>query len=252
MNVLNNRINSLLAEAGFSKSETTVYLAGSAKGMSSSMLLNATNIPKPTLMAALKTLRDCGLCDTYKRDGRSLYYVMLPLVSLKPYLGKRMRHIDGLLEELDSLDVSKAPLSSLTEATGQEEVVSLIDKALRCKITSWLIIAPRENLFGHMTAEYKNYVLNIRTKRQIQSKTLWQHGTSEKPAAIRDLVDRKSRYLPQSSSMGLSSLIIAYDNCLLVVSGTTTPSATLVQDANLTETFRIMFDIAWDTARGES
>src|ERR1700741_2283261 len=104
MNILDNPIEKLLGEAGVNYSEVQVYLAGINTTSTSAELLSLTNMPRPTLMAALQSLQSFGLCKTQRRDGRSLLYTMLPLSNLKQYLGQQARTLDDLMERLNTAE----------------------------------------------------------------------------------------------------------------------------------------------------
>ncbi len=249
MNILDNIIGNTLGEAGVNQSEVQVYLAGRGITSTSAELLARTDMPRPTVMAALKSLQDFGLCTTQRRDGRSLMYTMLPVSNLKKYLGKQARSLDDLMDRIDTLDGEEQPAVSIQQTTDQKVLQDLLELALRCKSRQWHIIAPHDNALSHLPAAYLTYFKRIRKERQIQSETLWEESSSNQQVALADVLMRKPRYVPKELSKNIPSLLLAFDDKLLVVDGTSQPSAVLISSASSAETVRILFKMAWRSAR---
>ncbi|HVX23883.1 MAG TPA: helix-turn-helix domain-containing protein [Candidatus Saccharimonadales bacterium] len=249
MNILDNNVDTILAEAGLSLSEREVYLAGSQTGMTSAELLAKLNMPRPTLMAALKSLRDCGLCETRRRDGRSLYYAMQPPRALKPYLAKRARSIDAVLDQLDELDIAAPTTIGVNEVNGQAGVMDLLELALRCKSRQWQIIAPKNNALAHLPKDYIAYFKKTRSERQIVSESLWEAKVAGNRVSLNDVLMRKPRYVPADISQKIPSVMLAFDDSLLVIEGTKQPSAVLLRSPAIVETFQLIFEMAWRSAR---
>jgi len=249
MNILDNSIDTILAEAGLSLSERHVYLAGNQTGMTSAELITRLKMPRPTLMAALKTLRDVGLCQTRRRDGRSLYYAMQPPRALKPYLAERARSIDVVLDQLDSVDLAAPTNIGVTEVSGQAGVIDLLELALRCKSRHWQIIAPKDNAIAHLPKDYIAYFKKTRSERQIVSESLWEARVAGKKVSLNDVLMRKPRYVPTDIGKQIPSVMLAFDDSLLVIEGTTQPSAVLLQSPAIVETFQLIFAMAWRSVR---
>lgn len=251
MNILDNQLSNLLAEAGLNQSEQHVYLSGSqTTGKSSAELIKLTKMPRPTVMAALKTLRAYGLCQTHKRDGRSFIYVMQPPQVLKEYLGAQSRQIDKLMDSLDSLPAGNSHASIvIREANGQQEVQDMLELALRCKIRQWQIIAPHANALRFMPKDYTAYFKRVRQEREIVSQTLWEPATKGQKVPLRDVLMRKPRYVPSDIGKNIPSIMLAFDDMLLIIDGTTNPTAALIQNPSITATFKLIFEMAWRSAK---
>lgn len=250
MKELDNNINSLLSQAGLNHSERTVYLAGVAsKGQTSRGLIEQTRLPRPTVMAALKSLRQYGLCQTHKRDGRSLTYIMQAPSALKSYLGEQAQSLDTLMTKLDRVDITSKEILEIQEADGQQEVQRLLELALRCKSRKWQIIAPRHNALAYMPKTYTDYFKKVRKERQIESQTLWEAEAKAQNLPLYDLLMRKPRYVPENIGQHIPSLIIAFDDTVLAIEGTPNPSAALIRNKAIVQTFQIVFEMAWRSAR---
>lgn len=244
MKILDNSIQNLLGEAGLNHSEIAVYLAATMLGDSSSALISRTKMPRPTVMAALKALQAYGLCKTHRRDGRSLVYVMQPATNLKQHLGQKVRDIDALMDRLDSAP-QDSPKLAIDETEGQDALKDLLEQALRCKSRQWQIIAPHQNALRFMPREYTDYFKRVRTERQIVSQTLWGSAAKDHQIALKDVLMRKPRYVPASVAKEIPTLLLAFDNALLVIEGTTNPKAAIIRGEAVTKTFQIIFELAW-------
>lgn len=252
MKTLDNNIHSVLGQAGLSQSEQDVYLAGLKVGPSTSaQLIELTNMPRPTVTAALRVLVDNNLCETKPLDGRSYSYHMLPLANLKAVIGRRIRNLDKVMDSLDGLSVQTAQESAVIEASGEAEVQDLLELALRCRGRYWQVISPYDNALRHMPVEYISYFKRIRAARQIKSQTLWEFGSDKMQVSLNDVLMRKPRYVPRDINETIPSLMLCFDDSLLTLNldekgGV---SATLLQNAGTAATFRIIFEMAWRSAR---
>ncbi len=244
-----DNIHTLLDKAGVNKSETAVYMAGKKIGTSTSaQLIKVTGLPRPTVMAALASLREFGLCVAYRRDGRSFSYTMQPMVALNKYIGTNIRQANDLIEEINLVDESSVYLETY-RASGQIEVQNLIEQALRCKTRKWQIIAPKDNALAHMPASYTKYFKEVRRERQIESETLWSEMDKRDNIPLHDVIMRKPRYVPKDISKQIPSLLLAFDDKLLAIDGTTNPSAVLVTNTSIVQTFKVVFELAWRSCR---
>lgn len=250
MNQLDNLRQKILAEAGLSHSEQEVYLAGlQTEGQTSAELVIKTRLPRPTVLAALKELRGKGVCDVHRRDGRSFLYVMQPPQLLKAQLGKQIRYLDGLMDQLDHIELAAHEALSVRSSEGQAALEELLELALRCKSRRWQIIAPRNNAIAFMPADYIKYFKQVREQRQIQSQTLWEPTSKGADLGIKDVLMRKPRYIPKNIGQKIPSLMLAYDDMLLAVDGTTHPSTVLFQNKAVVATFQLLFEMAWRSSR---
>lgn len=248
MNMPDNTIETLLGEAGVNQSASHVYQAGLNAARSSAQLLAETGMPRPTLMAALHSLRNYGLCEAHRLDGRSLVYTMLPLANLKAHLGQQIRSIDNIIERLNTVRESNTGVTVQT-STGQQSLQDYLEVALRCKSRKWQIIAPKDNALSHLPTTYLSYFKRVRKERQIQSETLWEAQASDQKIALADILMRKPRYVPQSIRSKIPSMLLAFDDSLLIIDGTTQPSIVLLTGESVVATVGLLFDMAWRFAR---
>jgi len=250
MKLLDISTQSLLAEAGLSQSERTVYAVTLEAGpIPSKEIIAKTRMPRPTVMAALQTLKDVGLCEYLPRDGRSFTYRMMPPAALKQHLGTRIRQLDSVVERLDQLNIDDPAALETEEAHGQEAVQELLELALRCKNRHWYIIAPHANALRFMPKSYTDYFKKVRRERQIVSQTLWEEGNKTENLPMHDILMRKPRHVPTSIGKNIPSLLLAFDDCVLIIDGTHNPSAALIRNQPAVQTFGILFEMAWRSVK---
>lgn len=237
-----------LDKLGLSDSERRVYMAGLEAGeVSSQELIKQTKMPKPTVMSALDSLRDFKLCRVKQRDGRSFIYLMQPPSAAKAYIGGKVRELDELSQSLETISDSLKSDRSLVvkEANGQAEVQELLEYALRCRSKNWQIIAPRDNALAYMPKSYVEYFKATRKQKQIESQTIWDEKWLGKQVSLSDVLMRKPRYVPKTMAKHIPSLLLTFDDMILAIEGTTDPTAILVQSQAITDTFKLVFELAW-------
>lgn len=245
------KLDIILNEAGFTAAEQRVYKIGANKGVcKSSQLISITKLPKPTVMAALKVLQEKGLCRAEPVDGRTYRYRMLPLKNLKAHFGEQIRTLDGLTTALDEISDPLDQEQAMKEVHGQQAVQDMLELALRCKGRHWKIISPHQNALRAMPKSYTDYFKKIRKERQIVSETLWESAKKKDSLLPRDLLMRKPRFVPDSLSKKIPSLMLSFDDSLLIIDGTNNPTAILIDSPSVARTFNLIFEMAWRSARG--
>lgn len=242
-----NSLDDLLDRAGISHSERVVYRAGLGKPCKTAELVKELKLPRSTIAAAIDSLEAIGLCQADPLDGKTFIYTMLPIKYLNTHLSQSAHSLQTLMNEVSSFEQPQDTLTTKT-ATGQEAVQQLIELALQCRTRKWHIIATRENPIKFMSADYTAYFKRVRKERQIASYSLWD-STGKRTLGLQELLMRKPRYVPKSISSRIPGLLLAFDDCLLMIEGEANPHAVLVENAAITETFRIMFDMAWHSVR---
>lgn len=250
MKTLDKKVTTLLKKAGITNAEQQVYHSGRDFGVCSSAdLVRQANLPRATVMAALSKLQQTNLCQATPIDKRSSRYEMLPLSNLKMHFGTQIRELNGLTEVLDDLDVQMQTSRTMYEVHGQKAVQDLLELALRCKSRQWKIISPHDNALRAMPKTYTDYFKQVRTERQIVSETLWESSKKGDSVLPKDLLMRKPRYVPGNLGKNIPSLMLSFDDSLLIIDGTTNPTAVLIDNPSVSNTFNLIFEMAWRSAR---
>lgn len=247
MNTSYKSLEMLLKQAGVSKSEREVYIAGLKKPLTTSELVDALPLPRSTITTALKNLQECNLCRSEQVNKRTFRYYMLPVHNLNTYLSAKASRLHEVMEELSAFQAPGTEMINKT-ATGQEAVQALLELALRCKSRKWHIIASKNNPIKFMPKSYTNYFKTVRTERQIESLTLWD-SSGERALGLQELLMRKPRFVPKNMTEKIPGLLLAFDDSLLMIEGEESPQAVLIENASITQTYRIVFELAWQHVR---
>ncbi len=245
--------HTILTKAGLNKSETTVYLAGKQLGdVSSGELIRNVKLPRQTVLSALRGLQEYGLCLFKRRDGRSYIYAMQEISAITSHLGRRIRVVEALIDNIEKLPAEDLNQTTITDGIGSQQLQDHLERALRCSSRQWRIIAPRDNALRYLPANYVNYFKRVRSERQISSQTLWEHTFSDQTISLIDTLMRKPRYIPKNSTKHIPAILLSFDDSLLFISGKEKASSTLITNRDVVATYTIIFDLAWQTCRESS
>lgn len=239
----------LFSQLKLSPSAQKTYLACSSKGrLTSSEVTKQTKLPKPTVMASLKELQSVGLCQKTPLDDKSYYYKMLSPSHAKPYISHQITHLTQTLEELDSFTSFENEVV-VKEAHTQTEIQEFLELALHCKERLWHIASPYKNAVRYMPKTYQEHFKNIREQRQIKSLSLWNKHLSKHSLKLHDQLMRKPRYVPSSQERSIEAMTIIFDEFVLIVVGKQQPSAVLISNPQVSETCKLLFEMAWTSLR---
>lgn len=250
------KVLKLLHSFGLTDTECSLYLAGLGKpGATVSELITIVGINRTTAYHALNTLRQKGFATEAKLQGKLIYNMTKPH-DLRAYLERRYATLETQRHQLKqlsplfpSLETDVQIGTSVEKFEGIEGVKEAIDRALYCKGREWRIIAPKSNFFSQMEAEYATYFMKTRRERGIKAYSLWEAYHTPSHLSLRDLLERRPRYLPKELAGRFTSVTILYDDKALFVSTAHNPRAVIVESAELTGTLRVMFDGLWSLAQ---
>lgn len=242
-------IQSLLREVGVSPSAQQTYLLSLDKGAKTSKeIIVITKQPKPTVMTNLQSLVDFGLCKKTPQDNKSFFYTMLSPTHLKPLIARQITDLNQTLEYLDSFS-TKQTTPTIHEAHGQTEVQQLLELALRCNNRNWWIASPYKNAVRYMPQAYQEYFKKTREDRQIKSMSIWNKHIAKRGLRLHDQLMRKPRFVPDGHEGSIEVMMIVFDDCVLITLGKEKPSAILIESSPISETFKLLFEIAWVSLR---
>lgn len=253
---IDERVFDLLKTFKLSETEQQLYLTGLTKpGASVSDLTGATGINRTTAYHALGTLKQKGFLTEARNQGKLIYDMAKP-DELGAYLDRRHAVIDSqrqLLKDIAPLFPAHTP-DNLTRTLvekfdGLESVKESVDRALYCKSRQWRIIAPRDNFFSQVGADYAKYFMETRRARGIKARTLWEPSAKTSNLSLRDLLERHPRYLPKELAGRFKSVIIIYDDKALFISSAHNPRSVLVGSEELVSALTVMYDGLWSLAQ---
>jgi len=238
-----NTLDKLLKKADVSHAERVVYQAGLGRECKTIDFVRELTLPRSTITNALKGLQECGLCKAEPVNKRTFVYTMLPVEQLNTFLSQKASGLSALMDEISGFTMPRSDLST-TQVEGQDAVQAVLELALHCKTRRWQIIATKHNPIKCMPPEYQRYFKKVRARRQIESTSLWD-DTGKRDVGLHDLLMRKPRYVPKNVAAKIPGLLLAFDDSLLLIEGTNSPSAVLIENRAIAQTFTIIFEMAW-------
>ncbi|PIR94163.1 hypothetical protein COT97_02970 [Candidatus Falkowbacteria bacterium CG10_big_fil_rev_8_21_14_0_10_39_11] len=243
-----NIINTL-KKIGLTDTESQLYITGLAyDSIEVSELVKQTTINRTTIYHALETLIQKGLVTKHERPDKSFFTMTDP------------KKLEKLFEEkISLLELQKNELLSIIpllqnrhkEAKsdfrvihyeGIEGIKLAVEEALYCKDGHWDIIAPKINFFSDFDRDYAKYFMNARRNRGVTARSLWETDIIHKNLNPTDIEFRHPRILPEIMHGKFNSVIILFDNKILLISSLKEKSAILIQSRDLHETLSAIFE----------
>lgn len=246
-----------LRELGLSKSEATIYLAGSAysRPVGVQELQTRTNIKRPTIYHNIHLLEMRGLVSKSVSLNRTLYSFAPPvelerMVQAEIRAAKqKLRTVSLLSRELLEVAEGSAAATSVRHYEGIEGMKAVVEMALYCRKPEWRIIAPVENFFSEFDKDYARYYVTTRKRHGITSKTLWEKPKVQgRILTPEEIAEREPRYLPDAMQGSFKSTTILFDNKVALITSLDEQSAVLIESAELSTTFGALFEGLWQSS----
>lgn len=161
----------------------------------------------------------------------------------------RLNEVSEFEDYLASLVDEKAGSSYVSRYEGVHAIKQAIEAALRCESKTWHVLAARDNFLTHMPKKYQQYYLSERERRGITSKTLWESIDTSTVISLKDTALRSPRRLPKEFTGNFNSLVIMYDNSVLIIDPYNKKTAHAIHNSATTNLLRMMFMALWSSAK---
>jgi len=251
----NHTLQQFLTDLGLTQTEQQLYLVGlGITDATVEWLVQHTNVNRTTAYHALGTLEQKGFCRQAKQQGRLVYTMAKPeeldavFSAKEAQLSRQKMQLRELGSLFPTAEVSSADEVSAEQYKSEAGVKQAIEKALYCKSRQWNIIAPKDNFFSQTDPAYAKYFMDTRRERGITARTLWETNEDMSKLSLRDLQERKPRYLPPQFSKRFKSVVILFDNKALFIASTKKHSAILLESEEMVGTLNTLFEALWTTA----
>ncbi|MFA6424071.1 MAG: helix-turn-helix domain-containing protein [Candidatus Magasanikbacteria bacterium] len=252
----NGKVSQLLESVGLSKTESDIYLAGlGIFNISANELSQKTDIKRPTVYHALSTLSAKGLVSKKIQGNGTLFSftdpALLPKI-LDEQISMMERKKIVLNEAIPLLATIKhvnIPKVLVNHYEGIEGIKALFEQMYYCNSRHWDLIAPKNNFFYQFDQAYMDYYLEIRKKRNITARSLYERGINEYrggPLKKEEIPIRNPRYLPAEMNEKFFSVVYLFDRKVVFVSSVNELSAILIQSEDVYSTIQAMFDTLWN------
>lgn len=242
-----------LEKIGLSDKEAKIYLATLELGQDSVQnIANKAEVNRATAYSVLESLQAKGLVSTADEGKKTYYlatspdYLSAQFEIKKKEIEETQNHFQRLLPELSSLHNRKKNRPVVKYFEGKKGILSCIDEFSRSfeDANEPLRTAyDRDKLLELFTEEERSLYSHFRTAKNIRSKVLY--NTSEKNILRGKLGDR---IRIDRKDYPLSGDIALYGEYMRISSLGKPLSSLLIKDKNIVETFKSLFDMAWETA----
>ena len=160
-----------------------------------------------------------------------------------------LKQLPAVEAELKTYIDTQKEHSTVVRYEGEKSIKTALEDAFRCRSKQWHIIAAKDNFLSHMSDEYKQYYLEQRDTRGIKAKTLWEPLDRVQGLKLKDIIFRAPRQLPEDFLGTFHSLVIMYDDTILVVDDHKSMSAYAIKNRATTELFILFFMSLWRAAK---
>jgi sugar-specific transcriptional regulator TrmB len=249
-------INETLQKIGLTKTEAKIYVTGlDYNNVGVSELEKKTRIKRTTIYHALNTLMFKGLASKKGTESRYTFIMTSPdkIQGILDRDIKKLREKKAQLDEILPLLKKKTKKheekTKISHYEGIEGIKLAIEEALYCKSKQWTIIAPHKNFFSDFSEEYAKYFMQTRKNHKIQARTLWEGRFDKKVLSKEELKLRNPRFLPKKMCGKFGSVIITFDDKVLIISPLEDLSAVLIQSTETTATFTAIFEGLWSVSK---
>lgn len=237
-------IHTLLTQFGLTEKESTVYLACLELGMAPvSIIARRARLKRPTVHEVLKQLSQRGIAEFFVRGSTRYYSVQSPrefLESKQQLLGK----LNAALPSLLALQNKMTHKPKIMFFEGREEMRKLYLDVLEAKGEILNYFLP-EKCYACLGKDwlFENY-LHERIRRKIPIRVIMPNSAeamSLQKSAVEHL--RQVRILPESS-LHFNNEIYIYNNKINTFSFDE-ELALQIESQDMTETQRVIFELAW-------
>ncbi len=243
-----------LEKLGLTESEIRVYLSLVSGAKNIRDILKTSQLKRPTAYYAINSLRKRGLV-TKPVEENTMIFTLEPYERLETLVEEKSRDIVALSKEIDQLIPSftrknankdQKPLVSFYE--GIEAVKTIVMETLYCKSKLHLSIAPQDNFFWQVGAEFVKTYVEERTRRNIETRNLWEKRID--PEVYEQYYREYSnvRILPPVMLGKFATTIFLYDDKTLYISSLTNAYCVLIQSQEHKDMMTAIFEGLWSAS----
>jgi len=236
-------IKSQIKQLGLSQKEAMIYLTLLKIGNATvPKIAKYSNIPSSTARDTLVTLSEKGLVSKYKTGSKNHYSPTEPRL-LKE---KVMRQVDLVNDLVPKLNALYHPLLKETTVRyfDHRSGFDVLFKEIANEAHDLLAIGSAD--VEEFLPEYFPELTKVRLKYSIPLKLILPYSEYARVVQKEDSKQlRKTKILKETTKIPATMFI--WQNKLAVFSVGDNPSVLLLEDNNMTQMFKIMFDIIWQS-----
>ncbi|MCK6462672.1 MAG: hypothetical protein L6Q29_02525 [Candidatus Pacebacteria bacterium] len=250
MNTDNKTLELKLGELGLAEKEAKVYLASLELGSGAVQeIAKKANINRATTYVIIEKLMKKGLMSSVEKGKKTYFQVEDPkrlltlLEEQEEGLKRKEEEFKKYLPELETLFNIAEEKPKVRFFEGKEGLIAIREDYFKAKDKNVLGIFARDEEKKVFTQEERRAALNERINKGIHLKLIYTD--EEKAKGESELT--KVRFVPKDK-FPLSSSYIIYDNKIGIVSLKGKLIGVIIENKEISNTLRSIFNLAWDGA----
>lgn len=250
------KFKKILKKIGLSETEIKIYLTGlSYPRIGVSRIVRETQIKRTTVYHALETLAQKGLAAKVEAGGKLEFSLTSPenvkrLINKEiELLKKQGEELEEIIPELDRKISEEKSGVRVAHFEGIEGIKLVVEEALYCRDRRWDIIAPPDNFFSEFDTEYARYFIETRKRKNIMARSLWESMAKRRTLTEEEIKQRQPRFLPEVMHGKFKSVIIIFDDKVVIINSIKELSAILIESVEVRATFKAMFEGLWQMSK---
>ncbi len=247
-----------LEKLGLSEKEAKVYLATLELGQAPvQQIAKKAEIQRPTAYVILDSLMKNGFVTTVEVGKKTLFSAESP-EQLDRFLKKEQENLNAKYKHLEEIVPELKALFNLAENRprvkfyeGKEGIIAMQEEFLRVAQgykEETIGFTPLDELFK-VFPNYEATYSKERSSKQVRTKVIYTRGEGPISHASSEESLREARYVPKDRFPFTSSMTVYGPDHLVIVSYGEQLLGVAIQSKDIATTFRIIFELAWDSAQ---
>lgn len=246
-----------LTQLGLTQSEVAVYMTMIDGKVQVKDIIKTTGMKRPSVYYALNKLENKGLIGRVQAGEYNRWQLSDPnrlnalVESKQKDLETLHKEVSGLVNTI-STDSAASLQSQVTFYQGQKAVEGIVFNSLYCKGKEILSIAPNNNFFHQVGADFAEKYVAERQKRGIKTKHLWESVESVPKETLKQYYSSGAeiKVLPPQMQEAFSSTVFIYDDTVMYVSSKLSAYAVVFKSKEHAELLRAIYETVWSIAKG--
>lgn len=240
----------ILEQFGLNEKEANVYLAALELGSAPvQKIAQKAGLKRPTAYVIIRGLIEKGLMSSYT-EGKKQMFAAEPPERLHKFLESQKRSIEEKKNELEKILPDLKSLHNISEGKpvvrffeGKEGLLSMSDEFLGSGETKAVMFYPEDLVQKYFAPALREMARERRKKQGIEARSIY---TSEEN--ILEDTELSTRKKIPSQKFPLNCDITVYGNKVRIVSMGDRLMGIVIDDKNIADTFRTIFNLSWEAA----
>lgn len=234
----------ILTNIGLTEQEASVYLALLKLGLSpASKVAKETNLKRTTVYPILKSVIKKGGA-TLHFKGSQRYYLAKNPQRLAEVFKHKVKTFEDIIPTLEILSKNNLDAGGLIFIETIDELKNFYEEVLIDYKNKSYSIMGNTNVWEGIDKEFFTSFRERRAKAKIRTKILLSSDSFSVNPKDESLL-REFKYLPERFKF--KSTIDIFDDKVLIINPTTTSVAVVIAIPSMTDIFKSIFDILWET-----